>query len=501
MPSIYRCRNVMGQGLAHRPLIVGVSLNLRGNSWGCVPRSLFWREDLDRDGERGFDYPTFDLILSKASAKGVGLRVTDSHTGNHPEDDFTPLETIRRLLVVIRRRSYSGFQGETFEPGDEGTDTPYLLDGYGVLRHLDSRCLKHMTGNLSRLRNFMKKFIRTVRFVNDHFGAIMGYENYVIDDSVISGVYYVEGLGHNLFSVGQFCDSDLEVAFRKHACYVRNEDGVDLLKVSRGSNLYNISVEDMMKSSPICLLSKASKNKSWLCHRRLNHLNFGTINDLARKDLAESDFYGNCSDNADIFKSSDVSIVQVPVVSAGTPYSTTIDQDAPSTSHSPSSSIVQPPISHQGVAAGPTIEDNPFSQAEDNPFVNVFAPEPSSEESSSRDISSANSNQVIQPHNHLGKWSKDHPMDNIIVKPKNVKTTMDEACWFEAMQEEIHKFDRLQNKSRLVANVYRQEEGINFEESFAPVAQIEAIRIFIANAVSKNMIIYQMDVKTAFLNG
>ncbi|GJT28981.1 retrovirus-related pol polyprotein from transposon TNT 1-94 [Tanacetum coccineum] len=144
---------------------------------------------------------------------------------------------------------------------------------------------KHMTGDRSRLMNFVKKFIGTVRFGNDHFGAIMGYGDYVVGDSVISRVYYVEGLGHNLFSVGQFCDSDLEVAFRKHSCYVRDTDGVELLKGSRGSNLYTISVEDMMKSSPICLLSKASKHKSWLWHRRLNHLNFGTINDLARKDL------------------------------------------------------------------------------------------------------------------------------------------------------------------------------------------------------------------------
>ncbi|GJU79771.1 integrase, catalytic region, zinc finger, CCHC-type containing protein [Tanacetum coccineum] len=131
-----------------------------------------------------------------------------------------------------------------------------------------------MTGDCSRLRNFIKKFTGTVRFGNDHFGAIMGYGDYVIGDSVISRVYYVEGLGHNLFSVGQFYDSDLEVAFRKHSCYVRDTDGVELIKVSRGSNLYTILVEDMMKSSPICLLSKASKNKSWLWHRRLNHLNF-----------------------------------------------------------------------------------------------------------------------------------------------------------------------------------------------------------------------------------
>ncbi|GKE23910.1 retrovirus-related pol polyprotein from transposon TNT 1-94, partial [Tanacetum coccineum] len=76
-----------------------------------------------------------------------------------------------------------------------------------------------------------------------------------------------------------------EVAFRKHSCYVRDTDGVELIKCSRGSNLYTISIEYMLKSSPICLLSKASKSKSWLWHRRLNHLNFGTINDLARKDL------------------------------------------------------------------------------------------------------------------------------------------------------------------------------------------------------------------------
>ncbi|GJU38043.1 retrovirus-related pol polyprotein from transposon TNT 1-94 [Tanacetum coccineum] len=126
---------------------------------------------------------------------------------------------------------------------------------------------------------------QTVRFGNDHFGAIMGYGDYVISDSVISRVYYVEGLGYNLFSVGQFCDSDLEVAFRKHSCYVCDTDGVELLKGSHGSNLYTISVEDMMKSSLICLLSKASKHKLWLWHQRLNHLNFGTINDLARKDL------------------------------------------------------------------------------------------------------------------------------------------------------------------------------------------------------------------------
>ncbi|GJY50283.1 hypothetical protein Tco_0441130 [Tanacetum coccineum] len=131
-----------------------------------------------------------------------------------------------------------------------------------VLWYLDSGCSKHMTGDRSRLKNFVKRFIGTVRFGNNHFGAIMGYGDYVIGYSVISRVYYVEGLGHNLFLVGQFCDSDLEVAFKKYTCFVRDLDGVDLIKGSHGTNLYTISVEDMMRSSPICLLSKASKNKS-----------------------------------------------------------------------------------------------------------------------------------------------------------------------------------------------------------------------------------------------
>ncbi|GJU31777.1 retrovirus-related pol polyprotein from transposon TNT 1-94 [Tanacetum coccineum] len=121
--------------------------------------------------------------------------------------------------------------------------------------------------------------------LNDHVAKLLGYGDYQIGNITISRVYYVEGLGHNLFSVGQFCDSNLEVAFPQHTCFIRNLEGVDLLTGSRGNNLYTLSLGDMMASSPICLLSKASKTKSWLWHRRLSHLNFGAINDLARHGL------------------------------------------------------------------------------------------------------------------------------------------------------------------------------------------------------------------------
>nr|GEW30258.1 retrovirus-related Pol polyprotein from transposon TNT 1-94 [Tanacetum cinerariifolium] len=97
------------------------------------------------------------------------------------------------------------------------------------------------------------------RSENDHVAAILGF--------------------------GQFCDSDLEVAFRRNACFVRNLEGVDLLKGDRSTNLYTINLHEMASASPICLMARASSTKSWLWHQRLSHLNFDTINDLARDDL------------------------------------------------------------------------------------------------------------------------------------------------------------------------------------------------------------------------
>ncbi|GJR66987.1 retrovirus-related pol polyprotein from transposon TNT 1-94 [Tanacetum coccineum] len=125
----------------------------------------------------------------------------------------------------------------------------------------------------------------SVKFRNEHVAKILGYSDYQIGNVTISRVYYVEGLGHNLFSVGKFCDSNLEVAFCQHTCFIRNLEGVDLLTGSRGNNLYTLSLGDMMAFSPICLLSKASNTKSWLWHRRLSYLNFGAINHLARQGL------------------------------------------------------------------------------------------------------------------------------------------------------------------------------------------------------------------------
>nr|GFB63868.1 retrovirus-related Pol polyprotein from transposon TNT 1-94 [Tanacetum cinerariifolium] len=102
----------------------------------------------------------------------------------------------------------------------------------------------------------------TVRFGNDHVAAILGFGDLQWGNILITRVYFIEGLGHNLFSVGQFCDSDLEVAFRRDACFVRNLEGVDLLKGDRSTNLYTINLHEMASASPICLMTRASSTKN-----------------------------------------------------------------------------------------------------------------------------------------------------------------------------------------------------------------------------------------------
>ncbi|GKC44152.1 retrovirus-related pol polyprotein from transposon TNT 1-94 [Tanacetum coccineum] len=203
-----------------------------------------------------------------------------------------------------------------------------------------------------------------------------------------------------------------------------------------------------------------------------------------------------------------VSAAVAPELAAltGSPSSTTVDQDVPSATNSQTLPETQSPIISNDVEE---------------------------ETSSSSDIIPTIVHTVAPNSEHVTKWTKDHPLDNIIVESKTYKDALTQSCWIEAMQEELNEFECLKvwelvphpdkvmvitlkwiykvkldelgvilkNKARLVARGYRQEEGIDFDESFALVARLDAIRIFLAFAAHMNMIVYQMDVKTAFLNG
>nr|GEX68328.1 integrase, catalytic region, zinc finger, CCHC-type, peptidase aspartic, catalytic [Tanacetum cinerariifolium] len=549
-----------------------------------------------------------------------------------------------------------------------------------VLWIVDSECSKHMTGNLQLLRNFVKKFMGTVRFGNDHFAAITAYGDYVQGNLMIGHVYYVEGLGHNLFLVGQFCDGDLEVAFRSNTCYVRNLKGDDLLTGSRDSNLYTISIFKMTASSPVCLMSKATSTKSWLWHCRLSHLNFVIIDDyswytwvyfLRTKDEAPDmiiNFVNQVqrnlkaqiltiqTDNGTEFKNDKLwafysklgivyktSIAQTPqqngvverqnrtLVEAARPIlisskaqefmkmkpkadigifigyfgsslglriynrrtkkitetihvkfdkltamaskcnnlqpetncsnfqdSSKDSQSVPSKSDldnlfgplyeeyyatssqevsgnsaantldnentSSSSSIVikqddAPQIVSSSEEQVATKPNSPVLNANADEFVqedvvdfdrNMFHNPPQThvfEVADSTYQDPSNMYEFHQKHCTTDKWTKNHPIEEVIGDPlKSVMTRKRLQTDAEVLKQIWkNKTDAkntvIRNKSRLVAKGYGQEEGIDFEESFAPVARLEAVRIFVAYAAHKNFPIYQMDVKTAFLNG
>nr|GEV87529.1 retrovirus-related Pol polyprotein from transposon TNT 1-94 [Tanacetum cinerariifolium] len=156
-----------------------------------------------------------------------------------------------------------------------------------MLNDVNARTKKpnHMTGNLKLLYNFVEKFLGTIRFGNDQFAPVLRYGDLVQGNIMINRVYYVEGLNHNLFSVGQFFDADLEVAFQKSTCFVRDLQGNDLLIGNHGFELYTISFKESTSSTPLCLMAKASPTQAWLWHGRLSHLNFDYINLLLKKDV------------------------------------------------------------------------------------------------------------------------------------------------------------------------------------------------------------------------
>ena len=146
-----------------------------------------------------------------------------------------------------------------------------------------------MTGKKSLLSNYRDEFQGTVRFGNDLFAPIVGRGDIVQEKLIIKDVSYVEGLGHNLFSIGKFCDKKLNVNFTDTRCSVRTATGKELIAGTRTSDLYTIDLANPrpQQEEDVCLLSKAVAKKAWLWHRRLSHLNFSVINKLVKHNLVD----------------------------------------------------------------------------------------------------------------------------------------------------------------------------------------------------------------------
>nr|GEY35030.1 hypothetical protein [Tanacetum cinerariifolium] len=223
-----------------------------------------------------------DICVLNSVAKP--LKKTIASESNHKPRNIT-----RKLYERVSKTCswwYPKFtpSGYKWKPKSEKENVnPNLIEI--VVFIVDSGCSKHMTGNLKLLINFVEKFLGTVKFRNDQIAPILGYGDLVQGVVMIKRIYYVEGLNHNLFFVGQFFDVDLEVAFRKSTCYIRDLKGNDILTGSRGTYLYSITLQDINSPNLICLMANATSSQAWLWHRRLSHLNFDTVNLLPKNDI------------------------------------------------------------------------------------------------------------------------------------------------------------------------------------------------------------------------
>ncbi|GJR69695.1 putative ribonuclease H-like domain-containing protein [Tanacetum coccineum] len=197
-------------------------------------------------------------VLCVSCAKNVLIPCHDKCLAKYRLNEHS---NVRRALLTTPRTSKSMLNDTTpvvsktrfsiKTTQSKSLDTTPVVSKTKIATIVDSGCTKHMTGDRSLLKNFVEKSMGTVCFGNDHFAAIAGYSDYVQGNITVCHIYYLEGLGHNLFSVGQFCNG------------------------ARESNLYTTSISDMAASSLVCLLSKATSTKSWLWHRRLSYLMLG----------------------------------------------------------------------------------------------------------------------------------------------------------------------------------------------------------------------------------
>nr|GEY30088.1 retrovirus-related Pol polyprotein from transposon TNT 1-94 [Tanacetum cinerariifolium] len=502
--------------------------------------------------------------------------------------------------------------------------------------------------NIKLLINFMWKFLGTVRFGNDHIAAILGYGDLKWGNITITIVYFVEGLGHNLFLVGQFCDADLEVAFKGNTCLIRDLDGVDLLKGNCSINLYTINLYDMASASLICL-PKFKYAKEHVCpsceqgkSKRASHPTKPVLNSKQRLHLRHMDLCGPMrvvsikgkryvlviiddysrytwvhflrtkDEMPEVIKNFLKKIyvrLQAPIIIVYTDNGTEFKNqvlneyfDSVGITHensvakTPQQNGVVERKNHTLVEAARTMlifSHAPFflwAEAVDTAalcylkndredigklgakgdigfFIRYSANfvayrvynrrtrkimetmnvkfDELPQRPSERDLDI-----LFEPlHNEYlgGRPAKAPrailaaPMEqllqaltaSIIMEPKTVKEALTDPAWIKSMQEELHQFIRLDvwelvslpdgikpltlkwlfknkhdeeytvigNKTHPVVRGYRQEEGIDFEESFAPFVRMEAIRIFLAYAAHKRFTVYQMDVKTAFLHG
>nr|GEV14482.1 retrovirus-related Pol polyprotein from transposon TNT 1-94 [Tanacetum cinerariifolium] len=322
---------------------------------------------------------------------------------------------------------------------------------------INSGCSKHMTGNRALLTNFVEKFLGMVRFGNNDFVVIAGYGDVVIGSITIKKAYYVEGLGHNLFSVGQFCDKGLEFAFRKSTCFVRNEDGVALLTGDRSSNLYTIALNEVASNSSTCIQAKASSLQSWLWHQQFKNKTLAKFFDEV--GITQQFFAARTPQQNGVVERRNRTLVEAA-------------RTMLTFANLPSCYLLNDYEDVGKLKAKGDIEVFVRYSKESAAFRIYNKQTWESSSSSLNDDVQQSPEEVILPQRNTQSISN------------NMIPNGDEA-----------------STSYNVFNERLKDSYFDANETFAPVARIEAIHLFLAYAAHKDFIIFQMDVKTAFFNG
>nr|GEU40428.1 hypothetical protein [Tanacetum cinerariifolium] len=368
---------------------------------------------------------------------------------------------------------------------------------------VDSGCTKHMTGNLKLLCNFVKKYM---------------------------------GLNHNLFSVGQFCDVDLEVAFQKSTCFIRDLLGNDLLTVitvrtDRGTEFLNKTLNAFFKEEGIehqtytagtpeqnGVVKRQNRTLVEVARTMLSALKlplffWAEVSDYNNSDPVPQQQNVSSSADAHVPLQKELDLLFSPLYDEFFNADSNPKETQPTTNIQSTSAPSTPTYLHA--------EENNDNQTEEehlphDEFTNPFcAPAQEVAESSSHNIGNSNVPTFNQLQVSEYRWTKDHPLEQVHGNPSRpVQTRLQvwklvdkpfgksvirlKWLWKNKKDEDQTV---IRNKARLVAKGYAQEEGIDFEESFAPVARLEAVWIFVAYTSHKSFPIYQMDVKTAFLSG
>nr|GFA50716.1 integrase, catalytic region, zinc finger, CCHC-type, peptidase aspartic, catalytic [Tanacetum cinerariifolium] len=311
-----------------------------------------------------------------------------------------------------------------------------------VLFIVDSGCSKHMTGNLKLLINFVEKFLGTVKFGNDQIAPILGYGDLVQGAATIKWVYYVEGLNHNLSFVGQFCDADLEVAFRKSTCYIRDLKGNDLLTgayrvFNKRTKVIVESIHVNFDELPHMASDHVSSNLDPECQRmKLEHISLSPSTQC-QENVTQADKTVTTSNELDLLFSlmfNELLNGSSKVVSKSSAVSTA---DAPNqrqqlttplNTHTTPAPTCQAPtqeptvISIENITQAESNSEN--AQVADDEFINIFCtPVQDRRDTSSRHVDSSNMFTFYQRYPSEHQWTKDHPLEQVIGNPsQSVRT-------------------------------------------------------------------------------